>query len=107
LKEYKKGSFAKQDDEFEVEVSDFEVMQSILTRAGFIAKKLKSGRRTSYKLLNSLIEIQEYFVIPTYLEIESPNETEIKKIMGILGLSSDKVRNWHGFELFDHYGVEY
>jgi len=105
LKEHKVGKFAKEDDEYEVEVSDFEVMSNLLKKIGFISEELKPSHRITYKLKNSLVEIQEFKEIPPYFEIESPNEEELHKILELLKVDPSKVRNWNGWELFKHYNV--
>jgi len=105
LKEHKRGAFAKEDDEFEVEVNDFEVTKKLFESIGFVSSKLKTSHRITYKLKNSLVEIQEFKEIPPYFEVESPSEKELREILELLGADKSKVRNWNGWELFDHYGV--
>jgi len=105
LKEHKKGKFAKEDEEYEVEVSDFKVMAKLLEQIGFVPEELKSSHRITFKLKHSLVEIQEFKEIPPYFEIESPNEKELHTILDLLEVDKSKVRNWNGWELFSHYGV--
>ncbi|MFA6064543.1 MAG: CYTH domain-containing protein [archaeon] len=105
LKEHKAGKFAKEDDEYEVEVSDFSVMKTLLEKVGLVSEELKPSHRITYKLENSLVEIQEFKEIPPYFEVESPNEKELRKILDLLEVDKSKVRNWNGWELFSHYKI--
>ncbi|MFA5763308.1 MAG: class IV adenylate cyclase [archaeon] len=98
--------FAKIVEELEIEVSDFETTKLILEKLGFLAKKTHPKHRVTYKLNNSLIEIDDYFIIPVFLEIESPNEKELKEIIELFGFEEDKIKSWNGFDLFKHYNLE-
>lgn len=99
----KKG-FARIADELEFGVSDFKKAKLFMKKIGFIPREVQKKYRTSFKLKNSLIEIDEYKDIPTFLEIESPNEKEIKEIVKLLGIDKNKVKTWNGFDLFNYYG---
>jgi adenylate cyclase, class 2 len=101
-----KDGFAREAEEIEIEVSDFEKMKLILSKIGFTNSINSEKHRTTYKLKNSLIEIDEIKGIPTFLEVESPNEKEIKEIIELFGFENDKIKNWNGFKLLEYYGVK-
>ncbi len=98
------NDFARTSEEIEFEVSDFKKAQMFLEKIGLISRETKRKHRTSFKLKNSLIEIDEYEEIPIFLEIESPSEEEIKEIIDLLELNKENIRTWNGFDLFKHYG---
>ena len=96
----------KEQPESDMVMDDIEAMLMVnREQIGFIPEELKSSHRITFKLKNSLIEIQEFKEIPTYFEVESPNEKELHTILELLEVDKSKVRNWNGWELFSHYGV--
>jgi adenylate cyclase, class 2 len=98
----KKG-FAKECEEIEFEVSDFDLAKLFFEKIGFKSFEIKTKHRISFKLNDVLIEIDEYAEIPVFLEIEAKNEEKIKSVIKLLDLSEKDVRNWGAFELFRHY----
>jgi adenylate cyclase, class 2 len=95
----------KQSNEYEVEVSDFELMRKILTTIGFIEKAHDARHRTSYKIKNSLVEIDSHEKIPTWLEVESPSEEELKEIVEIIGFSMKDTSTATMWDLYKKYNV--
>jgi adenylate cyclase class 2 len=106
VKKAEKLGFARSAEETEVEVSDFDATKKILESIGLISRDIPKKFRTSYKLNDCLIEIDEYEEIPVFLEIEAENEEKIKEAISFLELDEEKVRTWNGFDLFKHYGKE-
>ncbi len=106
FKEKAEKGFVKIAEETEVEVSDFEKMKLILEKIGFISSKTQPKKRITYKLKNSLVEIDDYFVLPVFLEVESPTEEELKEILDLFEFEKEKIKDWNGFELFKYYGKE-
>lgn len=102
-----KKKLARVAEELEIEVSDFETTKRLLERIGFVSKNFRPKHRVSYKIKNSLIEIDDYFDIPLFLEIESPNEEELKEIIKMFGFEKEKIKTWNGFDLLKHYGKKY
>lgn len=102
-----KFNVAKTVEELEVEVSDFELTKKILEQSGFIASNVAKKHRITYKLKNSLIEIDDYFFIPVFLEIESPTEIELEEIINLFNFDKNKVKTWNGFDLLKHYNKTY
>jgi adenylate cyclase, class 2 len=56
--------------ETEVRVDDFDMAGQLLSRLGFTAKSYQENRRTSFLLDGARLEIDEWPLIPAYLEIE-------------------------------------
>lgn len=104
FKEKEKKSFARMAEEIEFSVGDFEKAKLFMEKLWFVSREVQKKHRTTFKLKNSLIEIDEYKDIPAFLEIESPSEEEIKEIIELLKIDASKVRTWNGFDLFKYYG---
>lgn len=106
FKDKASNGFAREAEEIEFEVSDFNLAKTFLEKIGLIAKEIKPKHRTTFKLNDVLIEIDEYAEIPVFLEIEAKNEEKIKEIIKLLDLPKENVKNWNGFELFKYYNKE-
>lgn len=86
-KETKKDEFAK---EVEVEVSDFEKSISILSLSGVKATSYQENYREKYNYKNSEIVIDTWPWLLPVIEVESPNEEELKEIVDTLSLNVEK-----------------
>jgi len=104
LKIKKKDREAKVSEELETEVEDFGNMMKIFENLGFMEVSVDERVRTSYKIKNSLVEIDSYEDIPEFLEVESPDKKELKEIVGLLGFSMDQTKTWTRRELLRFYG---
>lgn len=78
--------------EIEINVSDFETANKLIEEMGYYHKKLVEKKRTSYLLNDNKIEIDEWPLIPPYIEIEGKDEKTIYEIAQNLGYSKDKTR---------------
>ncbi len=91
VKDKKTGSI-KVMDEYEVEVSDFDTMRTILNLLGYKEYIQFKKRRIHFKLNNVSFELDkmldEYNHIPWFLEIEAQNKEDIDKYISLLGLNS-------------------
>ena len=94
-------------DETELIVEDFENMHKILDRIGFQDKFTYSKKRISYCLDKVHFEIDSIAGIPTFLEIESEDESLIAKYVELLGFKQSDAKNWGTKQLCKHYGVDY
>lgn len=107
FKKYIKNTHAKQRQEFEVEVSDFDTMAAILEELRFIVKQVTHKTRTTYTLGNIHFEFDKYLgehnYVPEFLEIESPDIQTLDKYVQALGFTKADCKNWDPQQLFDHY----
>ena len=78
--------------EIEINVSDFDTANQLIEELGYISKKLVEKKRTSYKLNDLCIEIDEWPLIPPYIEIEGKDEEEIYKTAFKLGFDKKDIR---------------
>jgi adenylate cyclase class IV len=86
-KETKKGEFAK---EVEVIVSDFDDAVKILTLSGVKPTSIQENYREKYLFKNSEIVIDTWPWLETVAEVESPDEIELKEIIELLDLNTEK-----------------
>src|SRR6056297_1632085 len=82
---FKSRSSTVYDNETEVEVSSFEDTVALLKSAGFVDFSYQESRREMWLLDGCEVCLDEWPWIPTYVEIEGPNEEVIKKVAAILG----------------------
>ncbi len=90
-------------DELEVEVSDFDLMKELFLRLGFRVSFVDSRRRISFRVKNSLVEIDLYDNIPPFLEVESPSKDELVEVLGLLGFSLSQAKPWDRKQLINYY----
>ncbi len=103
LKVRKEDREAKVNDEFETEVEDFEEVMKIFEGVGFREVSVDERKRVSYKLKNSLVEIDVYDDIPPFFEVESPGKEEMKEIIKLLGFSMEQAKTWSRKEVLKFY----
>jgi len=103
LKIKKEDSGTKINDEYETEVKNFEEAIKLFQNLGFKVFATDFRKRISYKIKNSLVEINIYDDIPPFLEVEAPTKEELKEIVNLLGFSLDQTKTWTGKEVLDFY----
>ena len=91
-------------DEFQVEVDDFDKMDSLLKSIGLGDKIDLHKKRISYVLVDVRFEIDTYDGIPTFLEIEAPSEEELEETVEMLGFSMSDAKPWSWKKVLKHYG---
>jgi adenylate cyclase, class 2 len=92
-------------EEFEIEVNNFNEMDNILKNLKYKIIKKINKHRTSYKIDNTIFEIDEFkdFNIPCLMEIESKTEKEIFKYINLLNINKNKLSTLGFFGLIKHY----
>lgn len=79
-----KGHF-RTNHELEIDVSNFDETDKLLTQLGFIHLQHREKQRLSYKLGKVRIEIDKYPPIPAYAEFEGPAK-QTKSLLQKLGI---------------------
>ncbi len=77
--------------EVEVLVDNIENTNIILNKMGYVAKAYQENKRIKYMIRNVEICIDSWPLIPTYLEIEGPSETEVMNVLKLLDISKDAI----------------
>jgi len=78
--------------EIEINVSNFETANKLIEEMGYYHKKLVEKKRTSYIIGDTKIEIDEWPLIPPYIEIEGKDEKTIYEIAQALGYKKEETR---------------
>ena len=71
--------------ELEMEVEDYEKIQLFFEKIGLIPFRHQEKKRHTFKLNNTVIDIDTWPKIPPYVEIEGRSEDEIRKMAELLG----------------------
>jgi predicted adenylyl cyclase CyaB len=93
--------------EFEVEVSDFDTMHTILCSLGLHPELQIKKHRVSYVIGDVHFEfdkhLDEYSFIPEFLEIEAKDEEAVFRYVKLLGYTKSQCKPWGFFELVEYY----
>ena len=100
----KPGKF-KRREEIETNVGSFDEAEKILKKMGLKVMREYHKRRESYRLGKIKFEIDKYDEIPAFVEIEAPDECEVKKGVEMLGYTMGDTNTLTAPEVFRKYGV--
>ncbi len=92
--------------EKEIEVSDFDETNSILEELGYKHRNLQQNKRTQYLLDGVEVDLDEWPLIPEYMEIEGKNEEEVYATLDKLGISRDKIVTLDVTSIYESYGID-
>ena len=93
--------------ELEIEVDDFAATNKLLNELGFQPKGYQENKRTRYLLNGVEIDIDQWPMIPAYLEIEGKNEEEINQMIELLEVDKTKVTSKDVMGIyFDVYNID-
>jgi adenylate cyclase class 2 len=92
--------------EVEVGVADFMATNELLGRLGFIAKSYQENKRTSFTLEGTRLEIDEWPMIPPYLEIEADTPDEVIKTAARLGYAEHQLTSENTVNVYQRYGID-
>lgn len=97
----------KRMNEYEVTVSDLQVMRRILEFLGLSVFDSMSKHRTSYELDGTYFEFDKYMGsyshIPEFMEIEAKDSETIQKFARLLDLKPENIKPWSTKDLVDYY----
>ena len=71
--------------ELEITVDDFDNTNKILNELGYVARGYQENRRCQYVFEDVEIDIDDWPLLPTYLEIEGPSEEKVYEVLSKLG----------------------
>jgi adenylate cyclase class 2 len=92
--------------EVEVGVDDFDATNELLGRLGFTPKSYQENRRTSFELEGGRLEIDEWPLIPPYLEIEADSRDEVIRVAALLGFAEDRLTGENTIKVYARYGID-
>lgn len=80
--------------EVNLEIDNFEAASDFMSSLGLMEKSYQETKRESWELNGCEIEIDTWPWVPTYVEIESENEKDLRGVVDSLGL--DWTKALHG-----------
>jgi adenylate cyclase class 2 len=92
--------------EVEVTVGNLDTTIELLGLLGFQPKGYQENRRTSFELEGASLEIDEWPMIPPYLEIEAASPEDVIRVAGILGYDESQVTSDNTTKIYARYGID-
>lgn len=92
--------------ETEMEVPSIESGNAILEQLGFSFRNYQEKKRTTYVLEKIEIDIDEWPLIPPYLEVEGESDKQINSIIRKLELSDKEIVSCNAVEVYKKYGLD-
>lgn len=99
IKEYKDASIGGT-EEIEIEVSDMEKTDLILEKLGYYKRSIQENKRTRYMLDDVEIDIDTWPHLNTYVEFESNNEENIKKVLDKLNIDIEETTTMNAQSIY-------
>lgn len=97
----------KKMNEYESLIESREVGENIFKALGLVIQDTITKTRESYKVKNSLVEIdinEKEFIPFPYIEIESPTEKELEEVVKLLGFTMEDTTTKSIYEIKKEYG---
>jgi len=91
--------------ELEVSVDNFDVMHVLLQKLGYQARAYQENKRTSYTLDGVDIEIDEWPMIPPYVEVEGKSVEQVETIVKLLGHNISQTTAMNTTKVYAKYGI--
>lgn len=92
--------------ELEFEVDSLEMANQFLEEIGYSKRRYIEKKRTSFKYHDLTIEIDEWPLIPPYMEIEGPNAEGVYAFACKLGFKEDDCRVMNTDDVYKLYGLD-
>jgi adenylate cyclase, class 2 len=92
--------------EVETTVGDFAATNELLALLGFTPKSYQENRRTSFILDGARLELDEWPLIPPYLEIEADTQDDVLRVAGLLGYDESQLTGENTMKVYARYGIE-
>lgn len=93
-------------DEVEVVVDDFEATNRLLGLLGYTPKAYQENFRTSHTVKGVSVEVDEWPLIPPYVEIEGRSEEEVRHVASLLGFPVDELTGENTTKVYARYGID-
>ncbi|MFF4339428.1 class IV adenylate cyclase [Kitasatospora sp. NPDC001540] len=92
--------------ETETTVGDFDTTNTLLGKLGYQPKAYQENRRSSWTLGGAAIEIDEWPLIPPYLEIEGDSADHVHATATALGLPLAELTSENTTKVYRRYGID-
>lgn len=92
--------------ETETTVGDFTAANELLAALGFTPKSYQENRRNSFTLDGARLELDEWPLIPPYLEIEADTKDDVIRVARLLGFTEDQLTGENTIKVYARYGID-
>lgn len=92
--------------ELEIQVSSFQDSNLILQELGYTPRLYQENRRSSFVLDEVQIEIDEWPMIPPYLEVEWQSAEEVETMISKLWFSLEQTTGVDTEEVYKQHGID-
>lgn len=92
--------------EIEIEVSDFEQTNEMLSYLGYEPFTYQENKRLIYKIKNIEFDIDTWPGIPTYMEIEGKSKKDVEEMINKLNIDSKELTLDQVSEIYKRYGID-
>ncbi|MFI0717739.1 class IV adenylate cyclase [Streptomyces sp. NPDC021224] len=92
--------------ETETTVGDFDVMNALLGKLGYRPKAYQENRRSSWSLNGAAVEIDEWPLIPPYLEIEGNSADHVHATARALDFPLTELTSENTTKVYRRYGID-
>lgn len=92
--------------EVEVSVDSLDATNELLGVLGFHPKSYQENRRTSFVLDGAELEIDEWPMIPPYLEIEADSPEKVRQVATVLGYEDGQLTSENTTKVYGRYGID-
>ncbi|RKT18819.1 adenylate cyclase class 2 [Streptomyces sp. 1114.5] len=92
--------------ETETVVGDFDTANTLLGKLGYQPKAYQENRRSSWTLGGAAVEIDEWPLIPPYLEIEGDSADHVHATALALGLPLGELTSENTTKVYLRYGID-
>jgi adenylate cyclase class 2 len=93
-------------NEIEVGVDRFEIANDLLGKLGFLSRSYQENRRTSFLLAGARLEVDEWPLIPPYLEIEGDSREDVVRTAALLGYSEPDLTGENTVNVYARHGID-
>lgn len=98
-------TFLKEREEINFKVDDYELAFKFLEALGFYVRHHRENLREEWKFEGCKVEIDTYPYIPTFIEIEGPNENAVLDLALSLDFSRNHLHALSISQVLRHYNL--
>jgi adenylate cyclase class 2 len=92
-------------EEFEIAVDNFEKTLKLLKTAGIKPKNYQENKRSTFKLGNVTISIDQWPMLNPYLEIEAPTKQRLTYMVKELGYKTEELTGLNTIKIYKKMGI--
>ncbi|MFE6056934.1 class IV adenylate cyclase [Kitasatospora sp. NPDC056446] len=92
--------------ETETTVGDFDAMNALLGKLGYLPRAYQENHRSSWTLGGAAVEIDRWPLIPPYLEIESDSAEHVHATALVLGFFPAELTSENTTRVYRRYGID-